>query len=205
MALVNQTDYAGFKRALIAWADGVLGTGRTGWANTDFPKLARPYGLFHITSMGADQGLDERVEVLNGLVLETTYLGLREMTMDFKIFAPAPDSFNDSFPQELLQEAIIRLSAQATIDAFRAVNLAFINHTPIVQADGQAGDRWEWAAQAGLNFSYRTCLFDDGLADPPDDGQIIGRVGITINDEPEFTVDIKGTGVFTPDFTPDFD
>jgi len=139
--------------------------------------------------MGADQGLDERVEVLNGSVLETTYLGLREMTMDFKILAPAPDSFNDAFPQELLQEAIIRLSAQSTIDAFRAVNLAFINHSPIVQSDEQAGDRWEWAAQAGINFSYRTCLFDDGLAAPPDDGQIIEIVKITVNSEPDFTVD----------------
>lgn len=189
MAFTNQTDYPAIKRALISWSDSVLGTGLTGWANTDFPKLARPYGLFHVTSMGADQGLDERSEVLNGGVIETTYLGLREMTLSFKILTPPPSSLGGAFPQELLQDALIRLSTQAQIDAFRVVGLAFINHTPINQADGQAGDRWEWVAESSINLSYRTTLFDDGLAAPPDDGQFIEVVKITVDGEPEFTVD----------------
>lgn len=189
MAFINQTDYSGMKGALISWADGVLGAGRTGWANTNFPKLAPPYGTFLLTSMGADQGIDERAEVLNGSVIETSYLGLREMTLLFKIYAEPPGSFSDQFPQELMQDALIRLSTQPLIDAFRAVALAFINHTPIEANDEQVGDRWEWVSMASINLSYRTILFDDGLGAPPDDGQIIELVKVTVNDEPEFTVD----------------
>ena len=191
MALSTQTDYAGIKGALIAWADGVLGVGLTQWANTDFPKLARPYGTFLVTSMGADQGIDERAEVLNGSVIETSYLGLREMTMKFSIYAQPPSSFAGQWPQELMQDALIRLSTQPLIDAFRAVKMAFINHTPIIEDDQQAGDRWEWVAVTSLNFSYRTILFDDGLSAAPDDGQIIELVKITVNNEPEFTVDVN--------------
>lgn len=188
MALTNQTDYAGFKGALIAWADGVLGAGRTKWANTDFPKLNRVYGTFLVTSMGDDQGIDERAEVLNGSVIETSYLGLREMTLMFKIFAPPPSSLAGQWPLEIMQDALIRLSTQPLIDDFRAVNLAFRNHTAIIEKDEQAGDRWEWVAETSLNLSYRTCLFDDGLADAPDDGQYIETVKITVNSEPEFSV-----------------
>ena len=159
------------------------------WSRQDYPRLTRPYGLFHITTLGRDEGIDERSEVLNGSVIETTYIGLREMAMTFSIFAPPPSSYAGIWPKELMQDALLRLSVQSQIDAFRAVNLAFRSHTPVREADEQDGDRWEWGAETDLILSYRTCLLDDGLAAPPDDGQFIEVVEIQINQEAPFTIE----------------
>lgn len=189
MALTNTTPYAAIKGALLAWAAGAMGAGKTVWAKTDYPKLANPYATLEITQLGSDTGIDERKVVDNGGVMETSYQGLRAMVVRVRVFTHPPDDLSDPWAKELLQTLLLSLSAQSVIDAFRVVPLAFISHTPIVEADAQEGDRWEWIAEADLTLHYRSVLFDDGLADAPDDGGFVESAEITINDEPTFTVD----------------
>lgn len=189
VTITNNTDYAGIKGALIAWIDSVLGGDKTRWENTDFPRLAKPYATFLIAGMGSDQGLDEVTEVLNGAVIETTYTGNRSMTLRLRIYGDPPGSFAGIWPQELMQTALLTLHTQALIDDFRVAAIAFISHTPVVEADVQEGDRWEWIAECDLTISYRTVLFDDGLGAPPDDGQYIESVELDFNSEPTWTID----------------
>lgn len=187
--MTNQTPYAAIKTALLVWSDAVMGASKTRWANTDFPRLAKPYATLEIIELGRDLGLDERKEVDNGGVMETTYRGLREMLVRIRVYADAPGSLAATWPKDLLQTALLALSVQSVIDDFRAVPLAYLSNTPIVSDDVQEGDRWEWIASSDLTFSYRSILFDDGLAAPPDDGAFIDSTEITINNEPPFTTD----------------
>lgn len=187
MALTNQTPYAAIKTALLVWSDSVIGPSKTRWANTNFPRLANPYATLEIIELGQDIGIDERKEVDNGGVLETTYRGLREMVVQIRVFGDAPGALADTWPKDLLQTALLALSVQSVIDDFRVVPLAYLSNTPIVGANVQEGDRWEWIAESDLRFSYRSILFDDGLAAPPDDGAFIDSTEITINSEPPFT------------------
>lgn len=189
MALTNQTPYTAIKQALITWSDAVMGTDNTRWAKTDFPRDVKPYATLEIIELGQDIGLDERKEVDNSGVLETTYRGLREMVVRLTVYADAPASLAATWPKDLLQTALLALSAQSVIDDFRVVPLAYLSNTPIVERDEQLGDRWEWIAESDLRFSYRSVLFDDGLAPPPDDGAFVESVEITIGSESKFTID----------------
>ena len=202
MALINQTPYAAIKKALEVWSDAVMGVSKTKWANTNFPRLAKPYATLEIIQFGSDTGIDERKEVDNAGVMETEYRGLREMIVRIRVYGAPPGSLADTWVKDLLQTALLALSVQSVIDAFRIVPLAFLSHTPIVTADVQAGDRWEWIAESDLRFSYRSVLFDDGLAAPPDDGGFVQRAEITINSEPPFVVD--SIEVFSSEFSIDF-
>ncbi len=205
VALTNQTPYAAIKDALVVWSDAVMGVDRTAWAKTDYPRLAKPYATLEILQLGQDTGIDERVVVDNGGVMETTYQGQREMVARVTVYGEPPVSLAEVWPKDLLQTLLLSLSVQSVIDAFRAVPFAYVSHTPLVAVDEQDGDRWEWIVESDLTFRYRSILFDDGLAAPPDDGGFIESTEITINDEPPFTVDTTATGVFSPDFTPDFE
>lgn len=189
MALTNNTNYSGIKTALLVWADAVVGANKTRWAKTDYPKLAHPYATLEVQTLGRDQGIDQRDEVDNGGVLETTYLGLREMTVRVRVFAQAPNTLAGVWASDLLQTMMLTLSAQSVIDAFRVVPMSSLSYTPIVRADEQAGDRWEWIAETDLTLQYRSELFDDGLAAAPDDGGFIERTEITVDNEPTFVID----------------
>lgn len=189
MTITNNTDYPGIKTALMSWVDAVLGASKTKWADTSYPRLAKPYATFLVASMGADEGLDERTEILNAGVIETTYTGNRLMTVTFRVYAVPPASFAAVWAQELMQTALVMLSTQAVIDDFREAGIAFRSHTPVVQADVQEGDRWEWIAECDLTIAYRTVLFDDGLGAPPDDGQYIESVELDFNSEPTWEID----------------
>lgn len=197
MTITNQTDYAGIKGALLQWTDGVLGSDKTRWENTDYPRLAKPYGTLLISTMGLDEGLDEVTAIESGGVLETTYTGNRLMVVRLRVYGDPPTALAGTFPMELLQTALMLLHAQSTIDDFRPLALAFISHGQLAEADIQEGDRWEWVAECDITFSYRTVLFDDGLGTPPDDGQWIETAPVT------FQFATVG-GVFTGDFSGEF-
>lgn len=189
MALINQTDYPGMKDGLLAWADLAVGANKTVWADTDFPRLAKPYATLLVMEMGRDQGLDQRVEVDNAGVMETTYTGLREMVLRVRVFADPPGTISGVWAQELLQTMLLALSVQSVIDAFRPLGIASLSHTPIVSRDVHSGDRWEWIAETDVRISYRSTLLDDGLAAAPDDGGFIESTDITVNSEPTFDID----------------
>lgn len=189
MALINNTDYSGIRSAILAWSDAVVGSGKTKWAKTDFPKIVRPFATLEMTELGQDQGIDERFEVNNGGILEVSYIGLREMQIHARILGVAPTTISEVWPKDLLQNMLLTLSSESVIAAFRVLPLAFIRHTPIISADEQVGKRWEWIAETFLTFSYRSVLFDDGLSDPPDDGVFIESADVTVNDEPTFSID----------------
>ncbi len=189
MALINQTPYSTIKSALVTWSNNVMGANKTRWARTTFSRLAKPYATLEIVQLGRDQGIDERKEVDNGGVLETSYQGLRDMIVRVTVYVDSPNAYTDVWAKERLQTLLLSLSALSVIDDFRVVPLAFLSHTPIVEQDKFEGDRWEWIASADLTFSYRSVLFDDGQAAPPDDGGFAESTEITINSEPPFTVD----------------
>ena len=197
MALTNTTPYAAIKGALLAWAAGAMGAGKTVWAKTDYPKLSAPYATLEIVQLGNDTGIDERQVVDNAGVMETSYQGLRAMVVRVRVFTHPPDELSDVWAKDLLQTLLPSLSAQSIIDAFRVVPLAFMSHTPIVEADAQEGDRWEWIAESDITLNYRSVLFDDGLAAAPDDGGFIETAVPTLVFRDE-------AGLFASIFTPDF-
>jgi len=189
MALFNQTDYAAIKGALVTWANLAVGVNKTLWENTVFPRLAKPYATLQIMEMGRDRGIDQRDVVDNAGVAETTYTGLREMVLRVRVFADPPGTLDGIWAQELLQTMLLALSVQSVIDTFRPLGIASLSHTPITGRDVQNGDRWEWVAESDVRVSYRSTLFDDGLAPPPDDGGFIESTDVTINTEPTFPID----------------
>ncbi len=189
MALINQTPYSTIKTALVTWSNAVMGADRTRWAKTTRPRLAKPYATLEIVELGRDTGIDEQKVVDNAGVMETTYQGLREMVLRVTVYVDAPNAYSDVWAKERLQTLLLSLSALSVIDDFRVVPLAFLSHTSIVERDKFEGDRWEWIATSDLTLSYRSVLFDDGTAAPPDDGGFVESTEIKINDEPTFTVD----------------
>ncbi len=189
MALINQTPYTAIKTALVLWSNAVMGADKTRWAKTVQPRLAKPYATLEIVQLGQDTGIDEQNVVDNAGVMETTYRGLREMVVRVTVYVDAPNAYSDVWAKERLQTLLLGLSTLSVIDDFRVIPLAFLSHTAIAEQDKFEGDRWEWIASSDLTFSYRSLLFDDGLAAPPDDGGFVESTEIQINNEPTFTVD----------------
>ncbi len=202
MALINQTRNAEIKAALVAWSDAVIGSGKSVFSNQDHPKLARQFAVIEITDRGRDIGFDQKFENDNSGVLETHYVGQREMVVNVRVLGAVPTDLED-WPADTLQAMILTLQAESTMAAFRVVPLAYLSNTEVTKVDAQAGDRWEWGAESDLTFSYTSVLFDNGLADPPDDGGFIEQVQYEINDFGEQTVNAD-QGVFSIDFSSDF-
>lgn len=189
MALTNNTPYQAIKDALVVWADSVLGSGKSLWLNTDYPRVAKPYCTLEIQQLGASIGIDDRVSVDNAGARETTQNGFREMILRVQVYTAPPSTIAQAWPKDLLNSMLIALQTRSVIDAFRAVPMSYVDNTRITGVDDQEGDRWEWIAACDLRLNYSTELFDDGLAAAPDDGGFVEQVEITIDDEPTFIVD----------------
>ena len=149
------------------------------WLNQVTPRPTKPYCTIQRIGLGRSIGHDyvqQQHDGGNPGILEKTYIGLRELTIQAEVYTEPADDDNDLEALDILELALMTLSAQQTTDAFRLVNLAFIDHEAPIAMDEQLGERWERRAVADIRFSYRTVLFDDGSDPPPDDGQFVDNV-----------------------------
>lgn len=204
MPLVNQTSHALHRTALRTWLLARAGLTNVVWANQagDRPSTL-PFGVLQIVSRGKQIGVDHVKEELTATVLEKTYIGLREMTVQITIYAAPADSDDDFEASELLEQALAALAMQQVIDTFRVAFLASMDWEVINTVDEQLGERWERRAVADLRLSYRSVLFDDGTDPAPDDGQWIETVD-SITEANGSALWSANVHVFSKDFSNDF-
>lgn len=166
MTVIQHTNYIGFEKAMHTWLLVHADVADVQQADLELGRPAVPYATLTTINPGMLEGQDAEFLKFDAATdnLKLLLHGPRRMSVQVTVYTAPGAVAGANHASNRLMKAVDALRSPTVRNALALEGLTFLQVlSPPTRLDEQLGERWEWRAQADLEFLY-TALLEDSSA-----------------------------------------